>query len=166
MRTSDKGRRFIALEEGERFVGYADSRGIPTIGVGHTGPVRGAPLVVGQTTITKAESDALLVSDLATAEHAVNEALKLRPSMPQSTFDALVSFAFNVGAGGFEKSDVRKQLVLGADLRLVAGCLFGWTRAGSNLVELVERRAREGMIIARGIYLTPDSRGNWIELKT
>ncbi len=37
MQVSDNGIVFLKNEEGEKLTGYPDSRGIPTIGVGHTG---------------------------------------------------------------------------------------------------------------------------------
>ncbi|KYJ45690.1 muraminidase, partial [Salmonella enterica subsp. enterica serovar Typhimurium] len=44
MQISSNGITRLKREEGERLKAYPDSRGIPTIGVGHTGKVDGNPV--------------------------------------------------------------------------------------------------------------------------
>jgi lysozyme len=100
MKTSASGIEAITQREGERLYVYKDSGGLETIGVGHL-------LTAFEkypNGITKAQSRALLVSDLSSAENAVNALVKV--PLTQARFDALVSFVFNVGANTFKKSSV------------------------------------------------------------
>ena len=99
MKTDEQGRAFITTEEGEILHTYHCAAGVLTIGVGHTG----ADVRVGLV-ISKAQSQALLSRDLARFEAAVNR-LVTRP-LTQHQFNALVSFAFNLGEGALAKSSL------------------------------------------------------------
>ena len=67
-----------------------------TIGVGHTGPD------VAEMMITQSEADQLLAQDVERFEKAVTELIDV--PLKQQEFDALVSFAFNCGAGAWAKA--------------------------------------------------------------
>lgn len=95
-----RGIAAIEQREGEKLVGYRDSRGLPTIGVGHL-IKSGEPYHVGGA-ITQAECDRLLEMDLQEAEHAINSLVQV--PLTQNQFDALVSFVINIGVGGFKGS--------------------------------------------------------------
>lgn len=97
MKISQKGIDLIKKFEGRVYLtGYLDPVGIPTIGLGHTGTVDGKPVAKGMK-ITAEKADALLLEDLKKAEAAVNKyAHKYKWS--QNEYDALVSFAYNVGS--------------------------------------------------------------------
>lgn len=110
MKTSDHGRAKIEQREGFVLHAYRDSRGIPTIGVGHTS-MAGAPHVYMGLHITRDEADRILARDLVQFEDAVNHAIK-KP-MTQNEFDAMVSLAFNIGAHGFTGSTVVHRFNLG-----------------------------------------------------
>ena len=90
MKISDKGIELIKQFEGCKLTAYKCPAGIFTIGYGHTRNVR-----EGQT-ITQAYADTLLYSDLITYELKVS---KYDPvyNWNQNEFDALVSFAYNIG---------------------------------------------------------------------
>ncbi len=107
MKTSAAGRKLIEQREGVELTAYKDSAGVLTIGVGHTSAV-GAPKVVAGMKITAAQASEILSRDLATFETAVSSAVKVQ--INQNEFDALVSFAFNVGAGAFKGSTLLKRL--------------------------------------------------------
>lgn len=87
--------------EGERLTAYKDVAGIWTIGVGHTGPE-----VKQGMTITREESRRLLAQDVQSAAKAV--ALGTNIPSPSPQFDALVALVFNIGAGNFATSTVRR----------------------------------------------------------
>lgn len=101
------GRAFLTREEGEILHAYRDAGGVLTIGVGHTGPD-----VHVTSTLTHEVSQQLLTRDLARFEAAVNRLVRVRLS--QSAFNALVSFAFNLGEGNLAKSSLLKLVNQGS----------------------------------------------------
>jgi lysozyme len=105
MRTSAVGLLKISVREGRRKKAYKDTKGIWTIGVGHTGPE-----VKEGLTISDAEIDRLLEEDIKWAEAAVNA---VKAPLNQNMFDALVSFVFNIGATAFANSTMKKLLDVG-----------------------------------------------------
>lgn len=103
MKTSEQGIDLIIGREGSRTKAYLDSVGIPTIGVGHTGPEVHMGLVWTEEQVREA-----LAHDLERFEKAVNDNVTV--GLEQCQFDALVSFAFNVGAGAFASSTLLKRI--------------------------------------------------------
>lgn len=102
MKTSAQGVAFICSHEG--FVGhvYNDTAGIPTIGFGHV-MQPGDPAVV-----TRDQAMDLMARDLVRFEDAVNADVLV--PLTQCQFDALVSFAYNAGAGALAQSSALKLL--------------------------------------------------------
>lgn len=136
MKTSSTGRDLIRRFEGEKLTTYVCPAGVLTIGVGHTGPD-----VKRGSSITKEQSDALLVADLHKFEKAVAGAVKV--SLTQNQFDACVSLAFNIGAGAFAGSTLVRLLNAG-DYKGAAAQFERWTKAnGKILTGLVRRRQAE-----------------------
>jgi lysozyme len=136
MKTSMKGRDLIRKFEGEKLKAYQCPAGVWTIGVGHTGPDVKPGMV-----ITLARSDELLRSDLARFEEAVGKLAKVELS--QGQFDALVSFAFNLGDGALGKSTLLRMLNAG-DYAGAAHEFSKWNRAGGKVLPgLVARRSAE-----------------------
>lgn len=109
MRTSQYGLHFLEQQEGRVLHVYRDIAGIPTCGVGHV-VLPEDNLVVGEP-ITPAQCDAFLAHDVGKAEAAINA--NVRVPIGQNAFDALVSFTFNIGVGGFISSSVLKDLNAG-----------------------------------------------------
>lgn len=90
MKISDNGIKLIKSFEGCRLKAYRDAVNVLTIGYGHTGDVK-----LGQV-ISQAKADELLKEDLARFEKYVM-AYDSKYHWNQNQFDALVSFAFNIG---------------------------------------------------------------------
>ena len=90
MNISENGLNLIKSFEGCRLTAYRCPAGVWTIGWGHTGGV-----YEGQT-ITQAQADEMLVSDLASYERKVDKYSSY--GWNQNEFDALVSFAYNIGS--------------------------------------------------------------------
>ena len=105
MRTSEQGKKLILLREGYRNYAYKDTKGIWTIGVGHTGGVKEGDRA------TDAQIWQWLTDDLKIAEDCINKLVKVE--LTQNQFDALVSFVFNVGIGAFGRSTMLKVLNMG-----------------------------------------------------
>ena len=98
-RTGDKGIQLICQFEGLKLERYRDAVGLWTIGYGH--------LILKEemeklTKITTGEAKDLLRKDLKRTEDGVKKLLN-QPAT-QAQFDALVSFAFNLGVGNLKKS--------------------------------------------------------------
>ncbi|MDR7875845.1 lysozyme [Yersinia mollaretii] len=139
MRISENGISKLKGEEGERLTGYKDSRGIPTVGVGHTGVVDGKPVAVGMV-ISKDKSSELLRSDLAWVEKSI--ATNVKSPLTQNQYDALCSLIFNIGPTAFANSSVLKRLNAG-DYKGAADAFLMWKKAGNNPDILLPRRQRE-----------------------
>jgi lysozyme len=100
MKMSQSGLALIKRSEGLRLNAYVDpgTGGEPiTIAYGHTGGIR-----MGDT-CTEAQADAWLAQDIVWAEDLVNQLVQV--PLTQGQFDALVSFAFNMGPGAKDVKD-------------------------------------------------------------
>ena len=127
--------------------------GVWTIGYGQTGSYYGKRVRRGMTT-TKAEAHAWLRDhSIKTYEDAVTQAVKV--PLNQNQFDALVSFAYNVGVGALKQSTALRKLNVG-DYAGAADALTMWTKCnGKVLAGLVRRRKEE-----RALFLTPVTQTN------
>lgn len=104
MKISEKGLELIKKYEGLRLSAYLCPKGKLTIGFGHTGmDVK----MIGQK-ISVDEANSLLMQDIARFESSVNELVHV--TLTQNQFDALVSFAFNLGANALKGSTLLKKL--------------------------------------------------------
>ncbi|HDL8541523.1 TPA: lysozyme [Yersinia enterocolitica] len=139
MQISDNGINKLKAEEGEKLIGYKDTRGIPTVGVGHTGVVDGKPVAAGMV-ITKNKSSELLRSDLAWVEKSI--ATNVKVPLTQNQYDALCSLIFNIGPTAFSNSTVLKRLNAG-DYKGAADAFLMWKKAGNDPEILLPRRQRE-----------------------
>ncbi len=146
-----------AVELIKRFEGYRmKAAQLPdgrwTLGYGHTLTARGGASVSEQ------DAEALLLYDLITVAHAVNE--NVYTPLNQNQFDALVCFAFNIGTENFIRSGVLRRLNEGSPLQ--AACAMEmWRKAdfeGERIVidALVRRRSAE-----KTLFLTPTD-GGWV----
>lgn len=106
MNTSQNGKEDIKGYEGVRRKTYLDTGGVPSAGVGHTGPD-----VVEGKTYSMRQVDQWLTEDLLEAEDAVNRLVKV--ALTQGQYDALVSFVFNLGEGQFRGSTLLRLLNAG-----------------------------------------------------
>ena len=93
-RIGQAGLALIKQYEGCRLAAYRCAAGVWTIGYGHTAGVHSGM------TITQAQADAYLQQDIAKFEGYVNNPayVPITANLNQNQFDALVSFAFNLGA--------------------------------------------------------------------
>lgn len=91
MKCSETGKNLIKKFESCKLTAYKDSKGIFTIGYGHTKNVKSGMK------ITKKKAIELFESDVVIFEKKVNKYVNTY-NFTQSQFDALVSFAFNIGS--------------------------------------------------------------------
>lgn len=87
---------------------YRDAAGIWTIGYGAIRGLDSLPVAPTMGPLSLAEALALLERDTGRASHAVNR-LILAP-LTQNAFDALCSFAFNLGPGALQRSALRQAI--------------------------------------------------------
>lgn len=118
MKTSEEGLTALALREGKKNKAYRDTKGILTIGVGHTGPD-----VYEGLAWTDAQIDEALAHDVKEAEDCINK--YVTKPLSQNQFDALVSFVFNIGTTRFITSTMCRVLNLG-DYMAATKCFDMW----------------------------------------
>lgn len=144
MKVSDNCIKMIKHHEGVRLKPYRDPIGLWTVGVGHLiGDGKSLP-VEWFRTLTMDEVDELLKKDLAKFERGV---LRLCPNhLTQPRFDALVSFAFNVGLGNLQSSTLRQKHNRG-DILAAAKEFLKWNKAGGKVFRgLTVRRQDESSL--------------------
>lgn len=139
MQISSNGITKLKREEGEKLKAYLDSRGIPTIGVGHTGKVDGKPVSLGMA-ITADKSSELLKGDLQWVEDSISSLVRV--PLNQNQYDALCSLIFNIGKTAFAGSTVLRQLNL-KNYQAAADAFLLWKKAGNDPDILLPRRQRE-----------------------
>jgi len=136
----------IKSSEGLLLTAYPDpaSGGHPwTIGYGSTGPDIHRGLIW-----TKAQADARLAADLATFGAAV-AALIGDAKTTQHQFDAMTSFAYNLGVDRLKKSTLLKDHKAGL-FTAAQGQFQLYTKAGETVLKgLVKRRAAEAALYGR-----------------
>ena len=152
MKVSDKAIEVIKHHEGVRTKPYQCPALLWTVGVGHVidpnhakvplAERKALPIPEGwNRTITMEEVDGILKRDLASFERGVERYCPVE--LTQGQFDALVSFAFNVGLGTLQRSTLRQKLLrgdkAGAGEEFLKYCMAG----GKILKGLQNRRIDE-----------------------
>ena len=160
MKVSAAAIKTIKCHEGVKTRPYQCPALIWSVGVGHViDPSHSAvkyeerkslPIPAGwDRSLTMDEVDAILAQDLARFERGV---ARLCPAAlgHQGQFDALVSFAFNVGLGNLQRSSIRMRYNRG-DIEGAADAFLMWTKAaGKVLTGLVKRRNDERAMFLGG----------------
>lgn len=122
--------------EGLRLEAYRDAAGVLTIGYGHTG----SDIREGDR-ISEYWASELLRNDLGATEAAVR---RLHVARTQGQFDALVSFAFNLGIERLQGSTLLKVIRKGGSHHQIQCEFKRWVYAdGKKLRGLERRRAWE-----------------------
>jgi len=103
---SPQGLELLMAREGKRNAVYLDSVGVPTVGYGHTGP----DVQMGEIWTNERIEEAF-AKDLERFENAINDAVTV--PLKQNQFDALVSWAYNVGTGAATSSTLIRKINAG-----------------------------------------------------
>ena len=138
MNVSKAGIALIKHHEGVRSRPYRCPANLWTVGVGHLiGNGKLLPDSYNRT-FTKEEIDALLVRDLSRFERGIS---KMLPNvlLRQCEFDCLVSFAFNLGLGAFQRSTLRQALLRGDKTQAMAS-LLKYCRGGGKILRGLQTR--------------------------
>lgn len=135
MRTSPKGILLIKKHEGFRPTAYKPTKAdVWTIGYGHTHGVKEGD------TCTVSQADAWLYDDVREAELSITN---IGRPLTQNQFDALVSFAYNLGPGPLTHSGLHDALMQN-DNQKAADELLKWIYQGKSVLHgLTVRRADE-----------------------
>lgn len=144
MKASENVKNFIKGFEGLRYGAYKDSAGVWTIGYGHTG----ADVKEGMR-ITRAEADRLFDLDLSRFERGLNDMLDVDgiKGLTQGQFDALLSFAYNLGLAKLRGSTLWRKAKADPNDPTIPDEFKRWVYAGGiRLLGLENRRAAEAAI--------------------
>lgn len=131
------GLALIKQFEGCRLTAYQCSAGVWTIGYGHTAGVHKGMK------ITQAQAEEYLKHDVAKFEKYVNNPsyVPFTDKLNQNQFDALVSFAFNLGQGNV------KKLCTGRVMNQIPSAMQQYCKAaGKTLPGLQRRRKAEAAL--------------------
>lgn len=117
-----------------------------TIGYGSTTDEQGRP-IARDAVWTRERAEARLSAHVAEFAHGVANLVSNKATQPQ--FDALVSFAYNVGTGALGKSTLLR-LHRAGDYAGAASEFAKWVNAGGRVLPgLVRRRAAEAALYRR-----------------
>jgi lysozyme len=138
--TSTLGLNLIKKYEGLRLSAYLCPASVVTIGYGTTKYPNGKKVLLGEKLSGEKEATQLLLSTLAPYEAAVNKHL---PNLNQCQFDALVSFAYNVGTGALIKSTLLKKAKINPNDPSILDEFLKWNKAAGKVLTGLSNRRRE-----------------------
>jgi lysozyme len=143
MNISKTGIQLIKDFEGLRLNAYKCSAGVPTIGFGSTYYPDKSNVKMGDVLRDKEEAEILLINTLVDYDIYVSKYTK-SVKLTQYQFDALVSFAFNVGLGNLSKSTLLKLVLSNPNDQNIALEFAKWNKAAGKVLQgLVKRRKKE-----------------------
>lgn len=135
---SQKGLDLIKQFEGLSLTPYVCAGGINTIGYGSTYYPNGQKIKLTDPAITQIVAESFLKHSLSTYEKAVDSFC--RDDISQSQFDALVSFAYNLGTGALQKSTLIKKVNANPKDVTIADEFMKWNKANGRVLSGLTRR--------------------------
>lgn len=154
MKISQKGLELIKRFEGCRLKAYQDSVGVWTIGYGTTNAdkaITGTNIVSGLQISQKTADEWLRQSVDKKYGPKVDKYSKYEWN--QNEFDALVSFAYNIGSiDGLTASGSRSK-------EEIADKILAYNRAGGKVLSGLTRRRQE----ERALFITPVRKEGWVK---
>lgn len=139
---SQKGIDLIKKYEGFVEKPYLCSASVPTIGYGSTYYESGKKVTLQDSLITEERAVDLLKNILVSFEKSVDSFC--RDDVNQNQFDALVSFAYNLGAGALKSSTLLKKVNKNPSDLTIKNEFMKWVHAGGKkLPGLIKRRTDE-----------------------
>lgn len=150
MNISKSGLELIKKFEGLRLESYkvVPTEKYFTIGYGHYGSD-----VKENEKITKAQAENLLKRDVKRFVDGVNDGLRV--DVNQNQFDALVSFAYNVGLGAY-KSSTLLELINKKDFDGASKQFARWNKSGGKVLNgLIKRRSEEQKLFDKKVPEKP-----------
>lgn len=145
MRISQNGINLIKKFEGFRSSPYLCSAGVPTIGYGATYYENGTRVKLSDSPISEEWAEVLLKRLLVHYEVGVDS--MTRDDITQNQYDALVSFAYNVGLTNFKNSTLLKRVNANSKDLDITNQFMKWIRAGGKVIRgLISRRRVEAQL--------------------
>jgi lysozyme len=136
-----RGRDFLAKEEGIILHPYRDSIGIPTIGIGCTYYPGGRRVTMKDKPLKDVQA-AWDLFDAVNSNFMLTVYSTTRDDINQNQFNALVSLCYNIGTGAFKGSTVLKLVNKNPNDPKIAAAFEMWKNAGGKPI-LLGRRRRE-----------------------
>lgn len=142
MKLNEQGYKLIAKHEGLRLKPYLCLARVPTIGYGNTYYADGKRVTMQDKPITKEQAYELL--KIITDKFARQVDAVVTANVTQNQFNALVSFAYNIGMGNFQKSTLLRMVNLSPQNASIRAQFMRWNKAGGvELRGLTNRRIDE-----------------------
>jgi lysozyme len=145
MKIDKRGLDLIKEFEGLKLSPYLCSAKVPTIGYGNTFYENGTKVKMTDPPITRQRADALLILIADRFSTQVKDLVK-KP-ITQNQFNALVSFAFNVGVTALGRSTLLRLVNNNPNDGNIAKEFLKWNRSGGRVVQgLTNRRIKESAL--------------------
>lgn len=124
---------------------YLCSANVPTIGYGNTFYENGVKVKMSDAQITKQRAEELL--KINADRFASKVANLLKKEVTQNQFNALVSFAYNVGSGALASSTLLKLVNINPNDGNIAKEFLKWNKGGGKVIDgLTKRRMKESAL--------------------
>jgi lysozyme len=141
----ENGYKLIQEFEGLSLVPYKCQAGISTIGYGNTFYPSGKKVTMQDAPISLATAKWMLKETANKFAADVDKLIKA--NLNQNQFNAIVSFAFNVGIGALGKSSLLRKLNINPNDPTIAAEFAKWNKvSGKVLNGLTKRRAKEAKL--------------------
>lgn len=145
MRLDAKGYELIKTFEGLSLKPYLCSAKVATIGYGNTFYTNGIKVTMSDAPITKEKADEMLK---VIADSFALKVSKIVPNnLTQNQFNALVSFAFNLGVQALTNSTLLRLVKINPNDANIAKQFLRWNQAGGKVIDgLTKRRIKESAL--------------------
>ena len=145
MKLNLQGYELIKTFEGLSLKPYLCSAKVPTIGYGNTFYTNGVKVTMSDAPITQEKANEMLK---VIADSFALKVSKIVPSgLTQNQFNALVSFAFNLGVQALTNSTLLRLVKINTNDGNIAKEFLRWNKAGGKVVDgLTKRRIKESRV--------------------
>jgi lysozyme len=126
MKISQNGLDLLKRFEGVRLKPYLCPAGIPTISIGCTYYEDGTKVRMTDPEISQARATEIFLNVLKHYESSVDSFT--RDDITQNQFDALVSFAYNVGTGALKNSTLLKKVNANPNDKFIESQFLIWNK--------------------------------------
>jgi lysozyme len=141
MQLSKQGIELIKKHEGLSVFPYLCPAKVPTIGYGATYYLDGTPVSMKDEAISEPEAEDLLEKMVARYAEGVNR--YVQSSINQNQFDAIVSFAYNLGLGALKSSTLLRRINNNPCDPDIAYQFSRWNKAGGEVLRGLTKRRKE-----------------------